>query len=135
MCTPRLRLLDMGDPTVEMRRRGFWFRMARERANLTQESVARAIGLSGRSKSTLSAWEAGTRDPRARYVQALAILYGVPVERFMQPAPTPYEAIDEWIAEASRAAAALERQDWEEEEEALLVAADARSGARGRRSA
>lgn len=48
----------------EAKRRGFWLRVARERANLTQEAVAMTLGLSGKSKSTMSAWEKGERDPK-----------------------------------------------------------------------
>lgn len=60
-----LRLLSMAtEVQQEAKRRGFWLRVARERANLTQEAVAMTLGLSGKSKSTMSAWEKGERDPK-----------------------------------------------------------------------
>jgi len=102
------------DPALEQRRRGFWLRIARERAELSQEDAAKAIGLSGKSKSTMSAWEAGTREIPASKVAALARLYGVPVEHLMEPAPTAFEAIEAWLTEAVATAAALERSDWAE---------------------
>lgn len=91
-----LRSVSMADTQIENQRRGFWLRMARERAGISQATAARELGLSGQSKSTLSAWEAGTREPRPSMVSRMAILYGIPVERLMSPAPTAYEMIDGW---------------------------------------
>ena len=45
-----LRLLPMATGSVvEAKRRGFWLKVARERANLSQEAVAKLLGLSGTS--------------------------------------------------------------------------------------
>lgn len=96
-----------------MRRRGFWMRMARERVNLTQAAAAEALGLSGHSKSTLSAWENGSREPKASYMVRMAELYEIPVEILMTPpAPTAYEIIDARLDELRRVAGVLERDDW-----------------------
>jgi transcriptional regulator with XRE-family HTH domain len=86
--------------------------MAREHAGLSQATAAKELGLSGRSKSTLSAWEAGTREPRPSMLSRMAALYGVPVDRFMRPAPTAFEQIDAWLAEGVRIGAARESEDW-----------------------
>lgn len=101
------------DPDLERRRRGFWLRMGREHAGLSQESAARELGLSGKSKSTLSAWESGARDPRSSMLAKMARLYGIPVEMLVNPQPTAYEAIDRRLDELVRAAGELEREDWE----------------------
>jgi transcriptional regulator with XRE-family HTH domain len=103
---------NTADPSLKSRRRGFWLRMAREGANLTQSAAAAQLGLSGKSKSTLSAWEAGTRDPSLRQLDRAAELYGVPVQLFLSPEPTAFERLDELIADA----AALESEDSEAEE-------------------
>ena len=120
------------DPALEQRRRGFWLRIARERAELSQEDAAKQIGLSGKSKSTMSAWEAGPGDPGSK-LAALARLYAVPVERFMEPAPTAFEAIDEWLNATVIAASALERADWARAKEAGQGPGDESAGL-GRRS-
>jgi transcriptional regulator with XRE-family HTH domain len=86
---------------IERRRRGFWMRMARERASLSQESAAKELGLSGASKGTLSAWESGRRDPSATMIGRMARLYGVSPTIFMEPEPTAHERIDERMASAA----------------------------------
>ncbi|MEO7332813.1 MAG: helix-turn-helix transcriptional regulator [Gemmatimonadales bacterium] len=101
------------NPALDNERRGFWLRMARERANLTQAAVAGELGLSSESKSTMSAWEAGTREPKLRYLKAMARLYGVALEMFTDPEPSARERIEDRLAEWSQAALRLEREDWE----------------------
>lgn len=54
------------------------------------------IGRSGKLKSTMSAWDTGTPEIPASKLAALARLHSVPVEQFMEPAPTAFEAIDVW---------------------------------------
>ena len=100
------------DAAADNERRGFWLRMARERANLTQAAVAGLLGLSSESKSTMSAWEAGRREPRLRYLKEMARLYGVPLEMFTDPEPTALERIDARLEELARTALRLERDDW-----------------------
>lgn len=95
------------DVSQENRRRGFWLRMARERANLSQEAVAALVGLSKRSKSTMSAWENGDREPKPTKLSTMARLYGVPVRVFTEPEPTAYERLDD----LAHAAIALARED------------------------
>jgi transcriptional regulator with XRE-family HTH domain len=94
-------------------RRGFWMRMARERAGFTQAVAAKELGLSGESKSTLSAWESGSREPRMSYVAKMATLYRVPVDLLMNPPASAYEVIDRRLSLAIADAEALEREDWE----------------------
>lgn len=107
-----LRLLPMATASgIEAKRRGFWLRVARERANLSQEAVAKELGLSARSKSTMSAWESGTRDPKLRYLNAMARLYNVPVSVFMDPAPTAAEELEDRLAQLARAAIRLAHED------------------------
>lgn len=105
-----LRLLSsvMEDEETYGRRVGFWLRMARERANITQEAAATSLGLSGKSKSTVSAWENG-RIPKLAMLRRLAALYRVPLKTFTEPDVTPEERLDQIV----RAAGALEREDWE----------------------
>lgn len=91
-------------PAIESKRRGFWLKVARERAGLSQETAAKEIGLSGTSKGTMSAWESGARDPKVRYLNAMARLYGVPVSVFMDPAPTAEEQLSDRLAELARGA-------------------------------
>jgi transcriptional regulator with XRE-family HTH domain len=124
----------MDDPELP-RRRGFWMRMAREHAGLSQATAANELGLSGRSKSTLSAWEAGTREPKLSYVAKMAGLYGVPVELLTSPPPTAYEVIDRRLALAIADAEALEREDWVKAEAPGPAADGAPGGGLRRRSA
>lgn len=106
------------DAERDNKRRGYWLRMARERANYSQATAAEMLGLSNQSKSTMSAWEAGTREPRIRYLKAMAELYGVPLSVFTDPEPTAEERLDALVSDAG----GLEREDWE-------------AGERGRRPA
>lgn len=62
-----LRLLSVpmteDELTATRRRRGYWLRLARERANMDQNSVARELGMSPKSGTSVLAWEKGTRSP------------------------------------------------------------------------
>lgn len=91
------------------RRRGYWLRLARLRADLNQNEVARRLGMSDRSGTTVLAWEQGRRDPKASVLEQLAEIYGVPPELLLKPPPTDEERLDEIV----RAASALEREDWD----------------------
>lgn len=106
----RLRLLPMDahDGQLERRRRGFWLRMARERARMTQGAVAELIGYKGTSKSSVNAWEAGRRPVPLQVLKSLASLYQVPVEAFINPEPSALERLDALV----RVAEELEREDW-----------------------
>ena len=55
---------------------------ARQRAQLTQEQVAEALG---RTQSFVSKCESGERRIDAIELQAFAELYGVPLQRFTEP--------------------------------------------------
>ncbi len=55
---------------------------ARQRAQLTQEQVAQALG---QSQSFVSKCESGERRIDAIELQAFAELYGVPLQRFTEP--------------------------------------------------
>ncbi len=96
------------EAALERRRRGYWLRLARINANLNQNEVARRLGMSERSGTTVLAWEQGRRDPRASVLRQLAELYGVPPSLFIDPPETDQERLEEL---ATRAIAA-EREDW-----------------------
>ena len=126
----------MPNQEQEMQRRGFWLRMARERAGLSQATAAKELGLSARSKSTMSAWEAGTREPRPSMLSRMAALYGIPPERLMSPPPTAYEEIDGWLRGLATSALAREAADWRGTGEGEGPAdGDEPGGLPGRRSA
>ena len=91
------------------RRRGYWLRLARERANMDQNSVARELGMSPKSGTSVLAWEKGTRAPNMDQLHQLARIYDVPVSTFSEPRPTD----EEWLDELVTAAGELEREDWE----------------------
>jgi transcriptional regulator with XRE-family HTH domain len=115
----------------ERRRRGYWLRLARLRANLNQNEVARRLGLSERSGTTVLAWEQGRRDPRATVLHRLARLYGVPPELFIDPPPTDEERLEAMVKHAEE----RERADWERVAEPTLEGAAVPGAALHRRSA
>ncbi len=123
------------DAAIDNKRRGFWLRIAREAANLTQAAVAEQLELSSQSKSTMSAWEAGTREPKLRYLKAMADLYGVPLEFFTEPEPTAYERIEERLRELAIEALVDESRDWMEAEARGPAAAGVPVSPRRKRSA
>jgi transcriptional regulator with XRE-family HTH domain len=90
------------------RRRGYWLRLAREQADMDQNSVARAIGMSPKSGTSVLAWEKGTRSPTADQLHQLARIYNVPVSLFTEPRPTD----EEWLAQMASWALASESVDW-----------------------
>ena len=94
-------------------RRGYWLRRARERANMDQNSVAKAIGLSERSGTVILAWEKGRRSPDVDQLHQLARLYNVPMSLFTEPRETDAE----WLAELAGAAIAAAVEDDDEEGE------------------
>lgn len=116
-------------------RRGFWMRMAREFADLSQATAAQELGLSGRSKSTLSAWEAGSREPRLSHVAKMAELYGVPVDLFTSPPASAREVIERRLSRAVADAEAAEREDWEAGQGPVQAAGAGPDGAPRRLSA
>src|SRR4051812_20744375 len=129
-----LRLLSGAMPDDDAtynRRLGFWLRMARERAGKSQAGAAEVIGLAPSSKSTVSDWENGTRPPRLNQLRRLAAFYGVPLELFTDPQPTPEERIDEIV----RLAGDAERRDWDEGPGTDQGADDEPDGAPGRLTA
>lgn len=129
---PNLRLVGM--PTEEelelrRRRRAWWLRVARHGMN--QTGVAKALGLSEKSGSTIGDWERGVSEPSLRQLEQLAALYGVPVTLFVTPPMTDEERLDEIV----RLAAGEERADWEAGEERDLGADAVRDDVLRRRSA
>ena len=96
---------------TEAQRRGQWLKVARERANLSQPAAAKLLGLSDKSASTLSAWEAGTREPSPSKLKAMAALYMVPLSLFYDPPPSPGEQLDRMVRLAGLAIEA-EEADW-----------------------
>jgi transcriptional regulator with XRE-family HTH domain len=109
--------------------------MARERANLTQTAAAEQLGLRNQAKSTISGWESGAREPRLRYLKAMAVLYGVPLDLFTDPPPTAYESIDERLRELAGDATALALEDLDSEVGAGRGGAAPRAVSPRRRSA
>lgn len=91
--------------------------MARERANLTQTAAADKLGLKSQAKSTISGWESGAREPKLRYLKAMALLYDVPLDLFTDPPPTAYESIDERLRVLAGDAIGLGLEDLESEGE------------------
>lgn len=108
-----LRLLSVpmtGDELATIRRRrGYWLRLARERAEMDQNSVAHELGMSAKSGTSVLAWEKGTRSPLMDQLDKLARIYSVPVSTFSEPRPTD----EEWLDQLVRDVGELEREDWE----------------------
>ncbi|GAA6761522.1 ImmA/IrrE family metallo-endopeptidase [Thermus oshimai] len=89
-------------------------RQARERAGLTQEEVARALGV---SRELVSLWENGERVPGAAYLARLASLYGVKEKSLFSPRPLePLEDLKVLLREEAEEGlspkARLELQNW-----------------------
>jgi transcriptional regulator with XRE-family HTH domain len=95
------------------RRRGYWLRLAREQANMDQNSVARELGMSARSGTSVLAWEKGKRSPSMDQLDRLARIYGVPLATFTEPRPTD----EEWLQGLAAAALEAEAEDWEASQE------------------
>jgi transcriptional regulator with XRE-family HTH domain len=91
------------------RRRGYWLRLAREQANMDQNSVARELGMSDRSGTSVLAWEKGKRSPSMDQLDRLARIYGVPISTFTEPRPTD----EEWLQDLAASALEAEAEDWE----------------------
>jgi len=92
-------------------RRGYWMKRARVNAGVTLEDAAMTVGLSKKSGSTVSLWEAGKREIKVSQMKRLARRYGVPPALFMNPEMTDDERLLEAVAEATRLA--LEDSDEE----------------------
>jgi transcriptional regulator with XRE-family HTH domain len=91
------------------RRRAWWLRVARRGMN--QTGVAKALGLSEKSGSTIGDWERGVSQPSLRQLAQMAALYGVPLELFVNPPLTDDERLDEIVqlaGDAERAGSAVE---------------------------
>lgn len=115
----------------ERRRRGYWLRLARLQADLNQNEVARRLGMSDRSGTTVLAWEQGRRDPRATVLRQLAAIYNVPSSLFIDPPKTDEERLDEIV----RLAGAAEREDAETGRDRGREAADEPDAVPGKRTA
>ena len=57
------------------------FSSAREKAGMTQNEVAQALGV---NQSSVSFWESGRNQPRAKQMVKLAKLYGVTVDELLR---------------------------------------------------
>ena len=57
------------------------FSSAREKAGMTQNEVAQALGV---NQSAVSFWESGRNQPRAKQMVKLAKLYGVTVDELLR---------------------------------------------------
>lgn len=112
-------------------RRGYWMRRARMGAGVTLEDAAMTVGLSKKSGSTISLWEAGKREIKVQQMKRLARRYGVPASLFMNPAKTDDERLAEAVAEAAR----LALEDSDEELAPARLADDERGASRRTRPA
>lgn len=96
--------MDGEDERQFRERQGFWLRMARERAGKSQKGAAEFLGMSARSKSTISDYENGVTPPSLRTLRKLAAWYGVPLRTFTEPESTAFDRLnaiaEEAIAEA-----------------------------------
>lgn len=88
---------------LHLARLGFWLRMAREGSGKSQEGAARELGLSAASKSTISDWENGVREPKLSQLRALARYYEVPIDLFIDPPATAFEDLERMKGLASAA--------------------------------
>jgi transcriptional regulator with XRE-family HTH domain len=130
--SPHLRLVSM--PTEDEialieRRRAWWLRVARRGMN--QTGVAKALGLSEKSGSTIGDWERGVSQPSLRQLAQLAAIYAVPLELLVNPPMTDDERLDEIV----RLAGDAERAGWGEGPAPAQKGDDAPGAARRRRSA
>ena len=57
------------------------FKQMREKAKLTQQAVADALGV---DRSTVSKWESGASVPKTSKLYKIAILYGCKVDDLMK---------------------------------------------------
>lgn len=119
------------DEALQQRRRGYWLKQARLRADLTLSAAAELAGLNAGSGSTVSRWEAGDRPIKVIHLERLARGYGVPLDWLMRPEKTDEERLSEAIDAASDA----ERADWTVGEERDPGDDDAPDAGRHRRSA
>lgn len=94
-----------------LKRLGFWLRMAREHSGKSQEGAARELGLSASSKSTISDWENGVREPRLSQLRELAHYYDVPLELLVNPPSTAFEELQR-VKELAAAALEAEEDPW-----------------------
>lgn len=93
-----LRLVAMPteeDLALRKRRRAWWLRVARR--GVSQSDVAKALGMSEKSGSTVGDWERGEGEPSIRQMELLSGLYGVPLTLFIDPPVTDDERLDEIV--------------------------------------
>lgn len=113
------------------RRRAWWLRVAREQRGQSQAGVADAVGLSKKSASTVGDWERNVSEPSLRQLEMLAVIYGVPLNLFIDPPETDEERFQRLAAGAVAAAG----DEDEPEQETDPAAADPPGAGPGRRSA
>lgn len=129
-----LRLLSTAmaaEDELYKKRLGFWLRAARERSGKSQAGAAELLGFSPKSKPTISDYENGVTIPSLPALRRLAEWYGLPLETFTDPAPTPEERLDE----IARLAAQREQRQWDEVAGGRRAVEDERDDGRSRRSA
>ena len=81
------------DADAYRRRRGHWLRVARQAEGLTLKEVAREMGYSLRSASTIKLWEDGKRDPSDVQLRHLAEVLNRPIDVFTDPDETDEERL------------------------------------------
>jgi transcriptional regulator with XRE-family HTH domain len=97
-----------------LKRLAFWLRIARERSGKSQAGAARELGMSAASKSTVSDWENGVREPKLSQLRALARYYQVPLDLFVDPPATAFDDLDRMVGLAA-AALEAEAEGWASE--------------------
>jgi transcriptional regulator with XRE-family HTH domain len=106
-----LRLLAMLPSDEELARRqrrtAWWLHAVRRVRRKTLKEVADYLGL--KASASVGDFERGETVPSLRQLTLLAAVYEVPLELFTNPPLTD----EERISELPRAAAELEREDWE----------------------
>lgn len=117
------------DEQLHAQRLGYWMRRVRERKGITLASAAVAAGLAASSGSTVSLWERGQREITVTQLRRLAVFYGVPESFFTRPPMTDEERLTLALADA----AALEREDWDREQDPDRAVGGAPGGVPGTR--
>lgn len=129
-----LRLLSAAmnaDEQLYFRRQGAWLRIAREWSGKSQAGAAEYLGLSKKSKSSVSDYENGVTPAPVLVLRRLAEWYGVPLTLFTEPRPAPDEVIDEIV----RLAGLREQRESDAEAAPGRAADGAQGGGPGRSAA
>lgn len=122
----------MGPTEEELKRRqrrtAWWLGVTRRLRARNQDDVAVYLGL--KAGSSVGDFERGVTAPSLKQLAMLAALYEVPLSLFTEPPMTD----EERVLELSTGAAALEREDWDAEQDPGRAADGGPPGGRRRAS-